>query len=56
MFSFRREANMSISTPASLEPDRDWTPAPGNKTDLYDDSLFEPFPKGMQAKSTKTSR
>ncbi len=43
-------------TPESLESDRDWTPAPANKTDLYDDSLFEPFPKGMQAKSAKTSR
>ena len=42
---------MSFSIPPSPEPDRDWALVPGNHTDFYHASIFEPSAQGMQAKS-----
>ena len=38
--SFRRENNMSISTPASFNPTGIEQPFPGNKTDFFRIFLF----------------
>src|SRR5580692_9184909 len=53
IFLFPRKPKYPSPRRQSSNPNGTTTPAPGNQTDLQPCMSFEPFPKMMQAKTTR---